>query len=624
MLQIFIDGAVGPEPKELKTLQLIAEFEDLKVAEISISTEKFTFVNDGATYFNNFLENAENGSEGVYFGIPCELKKDGVTFFSCYIDLTDSANFSNEKVEVKIRKTKGVDWFQKIGDSFGFDYLYFLGKITDDDFVKVPYLVVDEDDTKDAMMFIITGYLIVREIIGAIRDIVNVISLIGGYLSIIAGVLQLIFLIAYLIVLIIALIKIIIKQFNLLIRMIYYHYGISYYKLLQVGFEHSDKDLIFQSSLFDSTPTYNSLSSAIWNDLYIVPQKTQQGFLKNGKTTGHTGLPTGTFGDFVRATQDMFNAKLFFSGNTVRIEREDYGSTPETIVLKDIKTRRSFGINANEIFSNYLLQFQIDLSDKNTVAEYSGTNCKNVISHKVDYPDRPNLLQNLKIVNIPFALAKAKRTLTKFEKEMVKFLKAIEKVLKPLFAVIDKVLGLVAKAVQFMNKIIKAINTLGLKLKYLKEPTLNLSKKSLADAITDRVGVMKLTSHTFTVPKLVLLKGDGWKMKIAPDNETRLSAENLYNKYHYLQSFVPSNEKPTGNQARIYTQIEDGFDSTKWQLAIGDNSQGKAKVFAPNGNTAEILNLKWQPHNNYAEIKYKEFSIFDTNLKEDLLINTGL
>lgn len=621
-LEFYINGKLVREPVEYRGLELELNFEDLTEIKTAISSEKFTWVNENADVINNYLAAGTTGGLGVFWGLPLEIKVSGLTLFNGYIDLTNDTEFSCEKVVTKVREYKNTDWMDEVADGFSFDLLYQRGIITSSHFVNVPYIVSDIPDYKGAALFLISAYVMGKEIVTTIKNIIDVISLIGGYLSIIAGVLQLLFLIVYLVILIIALVKLIQQILDELVQPVKYHFGM----MAETLFERACfyLGLNFSSSILQAgVPTGSELVSGYYSNLLLLPEKNKQGAKKN-KLNKQMGFFNGTFGDFIRAFEAMFNAKHIIIGNTFHFERHDFGSSTQVYKIPDVR-REFYGINADELISNYLIQFQIDGVDLNTINNYKGTNVKNYITSKNTYPSRVNLIKGFKQPNIPFALGKKKEKLTDVEKLIGDFLKLIDKIMAPVYDAIDAVLKVVNAAIDFINKVIKALNTIGIKIPLVKKPSFTNKKNSLGNIMSGRIGMLSLSNDMFSIPKVLLVTGSGWEVKIADDNQTKLSAIELWNKFHYIESFVPSANKPAGAQSYRWAIGTIPFCLSDYYKirGINNNNQGEAKIESPEGLPAKLLSLKWNIWQGTASIKYKEEKLYDTNLQQELIENQG-
>jgi hypothetical protein len=622
--RVYLDSNISNPPKEYKGFEIELNFENPDEVHASLTADKVTFTGAEADYLNAIKN---NGGLGVYWGVPLRLELESEVLFNGYIDLSDEAcSFSCEEVIVKIREHKNLDWFEKTADGFGFDLLYSLpagslGRITTSDFVKIPYILSEIPDYKDAAIYFIYAYVLGRELQNILKDLTFILSDLTGVFTTIAGILKLIFFLVYLVTLFIAIVVLVKQLLATLIQPVKYHYGM----MFQTHFEKFCEylGLNFSSSIFmPLVTTGNELSPGLWESLCLMPEKSKEGFQKN-KTTLQTGFFIGTIGDFVRTCSNMFNAKFIIVNGTFHFERVDFGSSTATYTIPDVR-RESHGINASELVSNYLVEFRIDNLDLNTINRYNGTNAKNVTTSKVKDPNKSELIHGYKKPDISFALGRGKRELTRVEELLKDLLNVLDTLFKPIADLIGVIKQGIAGTVKAINKIIGALNALpGVNINKLTVPSSSKPTLNLSGAITNRIDMLALSGDFTGVPKVFLVDGSGWNIKIASDNESKLTAENLWKWYHYLESMVPSTNKPNGNQAEVNEMPVIPFCIDDYKLIKGNSIEGPAKVLSPEGNQARIRSLKWNFWFNKASIKYAESKLFTDNLQEQLLINTG-
>ena len=95
---------------------------------------------------------------------------------------------------------------------------------------------------------------------------------------------------------------------------------------------------------------------------------------------------------------------------------------------------------------------------------------------------------------------------------------------------------------------------------------------------------------------------------LAVGQRTIMSAENLWNNYHAIESFVPINGKH--NQQVIYSEVKIPFCFEDF-VSLADNNYVQTK----DGESAEISTLVWQVENDSAVVTYKVNRLYDNNLK---------
>ncbi len=616
MLKVYIDGKDSEPPLEYRGIEIGLNLENEDEIQASITQEKFTFVNANADLLNGIITQGIGGGYGVFSGVPFRLELGSLQIFNGYIDLTNEAEFSCDKVIAKVRENKGGDWFQEIADGFGFDYLYSIGVITDADFIKVPYIVSEIPNYRDMALLSIYSFVLIKEIRDLIKEWGKVLADFGGVFNAGGGALKVIVLVVYTAAVFVAMLKLIKELLALLIQPVKYHLGMMISRIFEVFCTHLG--YTFSSSIFQaSTPSYNELASGLYADEVIIPEKSKEGFKKN-KTTDQVGYPNGTIGDFVRGMNAKFNAKFIIKDNLFQFERVDYKNNTSTYKIPDV--RRDFnGLNTDEIVSNYLVQYQIDSLDLNTVNRYDGTNAKNVTISKVQRPGGSDLIKGFKQPAIPYARGLRKNVLTEVEVLFQDILTVVDKLLNPVYDIIAVVKKGVAGFIKVMNVVIKALNALpGVNLNTISVPSTNVNKLNLSGLISNRIGMMALSGDLIGVQKVVMVEGSGWDVKIRSDNDTFLSAENLWNRFHYIESMCPSTSKPNANQMYVYDIPIIPFCKSDFLLI-----KNGANIVSPEGNPCKLLALKWNFWDNKASIRYAEEKIYTNNLQETLLINTG-
>lgn len=627
----YIDGVLVNPPEEYRGIELELNFSDIDQVRVAISQEKFTFVNENATLLNTYKTAGTSGGLGIFFGVPFRIELDTQVLFDGYIDLAKEATFSCNKVVCKVKESKTLDWMEETADGFSFDGLFADGFITEDDFLDIPYQQSDIPDYKQAALFFLYAFVIERELEGAIKDIVYTAADLAGVFSTVAGVIKAIFLVAYLTALTIALFKIVKNMLAELISPVKYHRGM----LAVTHFEAAcaKVGLTFRSSLFQANVPSNikdingvAVPSGYWADECVIPEKYKEGY-KKGARTDQRGYYNGTFGDFIRAMEAKCHARMTITNGVMNFERSDYGVSTKVYQIPDVR-RDEHETNADQLVSNYLVQYQVDNLDLNTVNNYLGTNAKNFISSKNKDATKTELIRGFKQPSILFARGTRKDSLTRVESLTEDFLVVIDKILNVVYDIIEALVSGLAAVVKVINVIIGGINTVlpsNADIKKITVPYLKIQKSQLNLNISNRLGVLLLSGDFIGVPKLVLITGTGWNIRVTTDNNTRQSAENVWNKYHFIESMVPNAARSAGNQAFIYNIPVIPFCLEDYYRVRGlDNgNKGEAAVISPEGKPAKILSLKWNIYRNKASIRYAEEKLFTNNLTETLLINAG-
>jgi hypothetical protein len=132
--------------------------------------------------------------------------------------------------------------------------------------------------------------------------------------------------------------------------------------------------------------------------------------------------------------------------------------------------------------------------------------------------------------------------------------------------------------------------------------------------------MLLLENDWVDVPKSLIIdvKSNASKTDISNDNETFNNSLYLYNNYHFIESFIPSDEKPNANQYKIYEDREIPFCIDDYELVKSSNF-----IKDDEGRTGEVISLSWNPESETATISYKINEIYARNLEETKITPDG-
>lgn len=549
--------------------------------------------------------------EGIPFRIELERSGDVEKLFDGYLDLPNSSSLTyNIKSNVKAVELYSVDWINDVADSITFDYLYReVGTLTKNDFIKVPYVISSIPNYVNSAVAVVGVYIMAKELKDTIEKLKDYVIELPVY-YVFSTYIKLVFYIIYLIFLIIALIKLIRDVITLLVQPVKYHSGARIYTQLKKGAEYFDMTL--------RCPDFEA--GGVYENTIILPQKYYSPTnKKENRLLGITdtkdeqdGYYKGTFGQLIREVKTLINGKVIVKDKELWIVRDDYEIGNPQYILPDIYNPE-FTTNANEFVSNTYITFQTDLSDKNTIQEYTGT-----AYQVITQPQRvtnPNmiLMKGLNEVRIPFALAKMKTELTTIEKILDAFLKPVGKILGAIVKVVNAIIKVLNIIINIVNDILKKLATIGIKLKFRLPKIPDVKAPNFTDTFSNRKGMMVLENDLFTVPKIVDLdiQNDAKRTKISNENSTILSAKYLYKNFYCVNDFIATNDKPNGNQfyIKMYEKVPFIFQDYK---KIKENNS----IFAPNGDKALIDSLVWNPFKQQAQIKIRINKLYTNNLRQ--------
>lgn len=613
-------------PQNWRELGIELNFDKDRGSEVQQTTlTDFNFVNENASIINKWITDGIINGVGVFEGIPLriELERDGLieNVFNGFLDLTQLSSLTTNRASAKATETESVDWLNDVADSFTFSYLYDVGKITDDNFVSVPYIINSVPNYVEAAVSVIGVYLMVKEIKDAIQRLKEVIAELPIY-YVFSTYIKLILFIIYLILLIIALIKLVKQVILLLIQPVKYHKAMSFLYHCQVGAQ--ALGLTFRSPI---------LESGTYSDAYLLPRKYYNPInSKDSQLLGFTepsieqrGFYTGTYGEWLRQMIKMFNGKLLFKGTELWLVREDESNDNNQYQMPAISNNYDFRnagltFNTDEFNANTLISFVTDGIDKNTIQEYLGTSYQVILEPARVINQNMTLMKGLDEIRIPFALAKRKETFTDVEKIFNTFLKVFDVIVGALVKVINAVIFVLNLIITLVNNILKKLAQIGIKIKFQLPLIPKVKMPNFKQDIENRIGMLKIEKDIINVDKVCLLTlGNSAKYnKLHVDNWKLMTAKALYENFYYSRSFMPSQNKPNANQYFLYSYQNVPFSFNDY-LKVKQNNC----IFTQNGEKAIVNRLKWNIWNQKAEIKLRINKLYTNNFKATYLEPDG-
>jgi len=609
----YLNNSLANPPKNWQELSIDVNFDKDRTSQ-QVSITDWEFVKENSQFIDRWIENGLNGGVGALEGIPLriELDRNGVIEkpFDGYIDLEQSSNLSCDQSSVKSVEKYQIDWLNDVADSFTYEYLFrSTGEITKNDFVFVPYVINSIPNYTQSAVCLLSVYVLSNELKNVIEQVKQLTIDLSNPFTTANGVLKAVLLVAYIAILIVSLIKLLKDMIYYLIQPVKYHAGMYAKTLLEKGAAHLG--LNFKSDIFNQAP---------YDKMFILPEKfynplenkssTIFGFLTPNKNS-QEGFYKGTFGDFLRAMKNQFNAKIVIDGNDLILVRRDINLSTPQFTLPDIDNP-FYTLNANECISNYYIKFQTDLSDKNTIQQYAGTAFQVILQPKVINHKEMVLLKRLEHVDIPFALAKRKESLTLPEEIFKGFFDVFSLLLNGIISVVNAIISLANKVVKLLNKIIKALKVVGIKVNWQIKPIPKVKYVSLGNLIENRIGMLMLETDQFNIAKCMILSESSQPKftKLAISNSSSLTAKALYDGFHYTNSFIPTTDRPNANQYIIkrYEKVPFCYDD---YVNVKKNNY----IFTKDG-VAEVMSLKWNTYNQYADLDIRINKLYTNNLTQ--------
>jgi len=625
----YMNGSEVNTPLNILDLEIELNFDKSSVKQtVSLNNLEFG-VNDPRFVTDAYksIKQHENSNVGVIEGLPYVLEIDNergkkYDLIKGFLDVWGKEQTRNERgdvIKVNVYEQGKIDWLNDVSDSVSFEFLYNQGKITHADFVQIPYCIDKKQNTIEIIFSIFALFTITdklqEEIVKLSQDLI---ALFNPFEATVIG--RAVLRILRITVLLIALVSIIIQLYNYIIQPVKYHTGMSVLKMFEKGCEHFG--LTFRSSILQQEP---------FSKIYWLPEKfalnernTIDGLVGNltsSNTFSNTGYYDGTFGDFIRLWQQVFNAKLLIINDVLYFEKFDYNpSTNNWVIPNLMDSKFNYSYNKDDFYSNIKIGFNYDLNDKHTVQEWKGTNVQ-VIQNAITVNNtRMNLAKNYLEIKHPFALGKTKRELNTIEKIFDKFFKAVGGVLNILIEIVNKLISLLNEAIKLINKLIKTLKTLGIDLKITIPRIPGVPKSNLKNLIENRIGMLKMESDYVQVPKAILLDvaSNPRNTKINVNNDLILNARYLWDNYNYFISFVPKGQFK-GNQYKLRELSQCKFTFSDYEKVRGNNLVTDAY-----GNECEILTLKYNPLLEQVTGTYRERFQYLRNIKETIIEPNGI
>lgn len=613
---VILNGQQVNPPINIRGLQIELNYDSDTKQTITLSN--FEFINEEATKINNWKNTGTSGGVGVGEGMPLQLRvSDGLvteTIFDGYLDLLN-AEFDCDRVVADGFPKKQIDWLNEVADSKTFEYIYRQeGLITINDFVFIPYIISTVPNYRDALLAQISVAIITLEIRRAISDISTKLAEGATVIDSVGGIIGAIGTVIFFATALLTLVNLILDTIDLLIQPVKYKPAMYAKTLMERGC--LSFGLKFKSSILLSAPYSNMV---VIPESYNNPADSEKEKIKgfrNPDPTKQNGFYNGTFGDFIREMKILFNAKVLIDGDTLYLERRNFKLGQPKFQLPELD-QKSFTLNGSELNTQINISFSYDGNDRNTVDEWQGTNVQVNLTPKVTLNKDYYLLKGFLNIQSKFALAKRKTELTLIEKIVDPFLDVVGTLLGSLIGLVNRIIEVVNKITNTIEKIEKIFNFFGIDLPIDIPDIPTITDPDLENLIEDRIGMMKLENDMILVPKVAIIQRGAIdrKTNIMAVNETYLSARYIYENFYKQSDF--SNSKDHG-QYVIYSVKNVPFNFTDYQ-----NVKNNPFVLTYDGQTAELISLKWRLDNRTADIDFKVNKLYLNNLEAKIFEPVG-
>lgn len=604
--EFFLNNVLINPPKNWRELSLELNYEDGEFKSQQVLINDWDFVRENIDIINAWITNGFI-FEGIPFRIT-QLNDVGATdiIFNGYIDLTNEAKFGEYGITAKATPQYSVDWLNDVATGFSIEYLHEIGLINSTDFVDIPYVISAIPDYKSAVIAVIGFTLIINDLSASIVSLGAAIDAVLSGTFDWAEIITLVGEILKFTVLVIASIKLLKRIVFLLMQRVKYHKGIKTRTIFEKGCQYLG--LQFQSTII---PDYEY----ILPKKYVVPKNPQN--LYNYGVLGsfspnefpQVGFPDGTFADFIIKQKEKFNGKILFNNNVMMFERVDYSTAVPTYQLPNIINDK-FTLNTNDFKSNFVISYETDVRESNTITNYLGTSYQAIL--KVTTLANPTLnyglAKGLTQINNSYALGKRKNELTN-----------IEEIVKDLLNILDT---LIAGAAFLVNNLVSVINGVMNALENFIQFIANVGDVfgfefdvpdfatipkfdpiDLSNIIENRVGMLLLENDSFMVDKVLWLDSEYKLMTTQP------TAKNDYHLYYEIDHFTQYKNK----------------DWNQIPFTMNDFNEVKnnPRALTPDGNLAKLVSVKFNVWNKIADISTKEHYIYTHNLNKTFIEPNG-
>jgi hypothetical protein len=444
-------------PRNIFDIGISCDF-SAKIDQNKLTTDTIILPNEGKQIVLDHLQNV-----GLFEGLPYDIQFADTQNLSCYIDFTDSFTVSDREIEVKIKKRNAHDNFFDNAEGLTFDYLN--TQITIDQ-RKVGYQILPTDAVGQALTCSISLFSISITIAQQVNEISNTTKeflAIAGYVpfavlgkTIEAGI-RLAIQIIFVAVLIFEAFKLVQRMIELTMPKVRYFNVCTVLELMQKGCAHLG--YTFKSSIIEGIyrnmvllPIPQNRSDKKWYNLF--ENDLDQSF-QNGFPSANDSTPT--LGTLVSAMESMFNAKTRVINGLVWLERWDFWldqslyNINSSLVLQS-EAQNSYTYDFSRLFKRYLIQYETDYSDINTIDRFEFGNTELSLDRTNIVNNDLNLIKGLTDINIPYSMTTSKYKFTWIELLFQKLYQLIDGLSSSNFSGAVGKLGYIQLSQQYFSK----------------------------------------------------------------------------------------------------------------------------------------------------------------------------
>lgn len=565
---------------------------DNAATELNITITNVEFVNAAAKWIRDYVAGGVTGTTpGVFEGpkfemVVQDLNNQLTTFMGCLNFKEDYKEISPVRVRCALTRIQDKKTLEQRAGNITMLMLFDEGIITPNDFSIIPYVVEKKFNGVEFILLSITTFLMLKELAEAIRklseDIADIAAHAGGgatgpvaavVLSVVKAALNL----AYAILLILYIIDLIQDITEYLISPVRDWKGMKFKTMLEKAAQYTGYNY------FSAVPELENL--------YYLPSKTapaplsQQvvNFVSGQGVQGivDDGIPNSgdvghTFEECLQIHADLFRSKTNIDLNAVDLHQE--ALVNDTFWNQDAQftlpntLNESKVYNMDEFIGRILIQFERDEQDNWTDDDNLGR-IYEIVTHPITVNDPKCVTTSgLKIIRPGLSLGSRKNGLSD-----------IENAVKSLAQVADNL-----------------INFFG-------------GNSNLAQSIQNRVGMLRVSQQTTSVPKMLYLTNQSGVLKMPSNYKSLFSAKTLWDNYHIEDSWVETvNGVATRGQKR---KLNDEALTVPMGFADVINIISKTRINDLSGLKMNVTELRWKSDRDKAKINGWVRETYTKNLK---------
>lgn len=619
----------------------------------AIESTPFEWLGTEAKNIRAYRDAGLTGGVGIYEGLPLRIEACDINIgFDLILDLANKLTlWECDKVVCPVRDAGNIDWLAQIAGSFGFWFLASedfktdprynaAAVITVADYKVVPYVISTIPDYEQALIVSVTAFGVGYQLYQAIKQLIThvkqlvydasdltILVAAGDIAAILIDVAEIAVLVAELVAVMNQLVASVLQPLK--------------YKYAMRERDMFDKMCAFLGLTFSSTIYGANIASGYngkYDDVTWMPRKILRlknkslvsTFLQSDVSRAGNELDSqdvsygyfdGTCQEYIQAMSGKYNAApvilngvlhfeeiYYWDKNAVAYKMPNTGDLGYTFNYPDPS-----GTNASELPPTYLVEFQTDETELNTVQSYSGTTAQILVKPKVVNNVRHLLNPQGKIAMMPCALATRKAFFTTPEKAAIQILTDFNK------AVIEFNTNFIPDIIQSSFGAI-GFTIIGLlKIAGVEIPAVDFIAPIPIENFNTRLGAMLLSDDSFTVPKSFIgtpLNGV-WGIKPyssdfnTPDDVSNMTAIALMNNFH------GKNLMSRGNQWITYSGKKIPFCCKDFKTILGNNI-----FITTQGRQGKFTKLIWNLEDEIGEaIDYRINENFTNNYEESLSID---